>query len=160
MTKITEKMFKIALLDTGGIYQQIAKNLKVSRNSVASFVERHPNMRTFIEQERERVLDLMEASLIKKAIVNDDFKAQQFYLKTIGKDRGYVEKTETELSGNVDNHITFELVDSKLHEKKEKNITYKETTPSFQLEKDNTESVTLEIEESPSGQSSTGNDSQ
>ncbi len=158
MTKINPKMFKLALKDTGGIYQQIAKNLKVCRNAVVKYVSKHPETKALIEEERERILDLMEASLIKKAIVNDDFKAQQFYLKTIGKDRGYVEKTETELSGSTDNRITFEIVNP-MQEKPSQEIAYKEPTPTLPME---TKSIELNIEEkpkSPSGQSSKGNES-
>jgi len=111
MTKINKTKFLKALKGTAGIISQIAKNLGVQRKSVYEYIERTPEVKPYIKQEKEQILDLMEGSMIHKAVVEKDFKALNFYLKTIGKDRGYTEKIETELSGGVDNKIIFEIVD-------------------------------------------------
>jgi len=115
MTKINKTKFINALDKTGGILTQIANNLSVTRKTVYEFIDRNPDVIPFIEHEREKILDVMENSMINKAI-KGDFKAQKFYLKTIGKHRGFTERVETELSGAIDNKIIFELAEPKIKE--------------------------------------------
>ncbi len=124
MAKITKTKFIAALDGTGAILSQIAKKLNCSRQAVHEFIKRTPVVIPFVEHERERILDVMETGMINKAI-EGDFKAQSFYLKTIGKSRGFTEKIETELTGGLDNKITFELVQpdvKKLDHKEPKQI--------------------------------------
>ncbi len=121
MAKINNVKFLKALKGTAGILSQIAKNMDVNRKSVWMYLSKHPELLPSIEQEREAILDTIEVSMIKKAVVEEDFKAQSFYLKTIGKHRGFTEKNETELTGTIDNKITFEIV-SQIEAKNEKQI--------------------------------------
>jgi len=113
MVKITKRKFLKALKGTAGILTQVAKNMDVSRNAVHEYINRTPEVKPLTEQEREQILDIIEGSLINRAVKGEDLKAQMFYLKTIGRKRGYVEKTETELSGGADNNFTFEIITPK-----------------------------------------------
>ena len=102
--KITIKRFKKALTGTAGVYASIAQNLDADRSTVSKYLLRHPEMMQFVEQEREKMIDLAENKLFKK-INNGEWLPTQFFLKTKGKDRGYVEKHEVEHSGEIDNKL-------------------------------------------------------
>jgi hypothetical protein len=88
----------------------IAAALDVSRQAVHNFVRGNPRLSSLVDAEKERVNDLVERSLLRAAIGTVDPATGQytkepeawavcFYLKTQGKDRGYVEKPQVEHSG-------------------------------------------------------------
>jgi hypothetical protein len=61
--------------------------------TVRNYLDRHPALREVIEEIIERNLDLAENRLIT-AISESNMTAVIFYLKTKGRDRGYVERVE------------------------------------------------------------------
>lgn len=69
----------------------IAKALGVSRQAVHKFVTTTPSLAAAVDAERERVKDLIEQSLVKKAILGESW-AVCFFLKTQARDRGYTER--------------------------------------------------------------------
>lgn len=104
--KLTKKIFKEAVKDTGGIVSDIAKNAGVTSKTVYDFLNKYPEMQKFREMEKEDLLDMAEGKL--HAIMNygelkdsTTLGATKFLLATQGKKRGYIEKTETEISGNL-----------------------------------------------------------
>ncbi len=69
----------------------IALALGVSRQAVSKFVAKHPDIAQLVEDEKERVLDLIERSFVKEAM-DGCLTRQIFYLKCHGKHRGWVEQ--------------------------------------------------------------------
>ena len=100
MARITVPLFKDALKGTYGVQSLIAKKLGVDRATVSKYLSRNPKMMELCKTEREKIIDISENRLFKAA--NDGHKwAIDRILKTLGKNRGYVEKQEIELAGNI-----------------------------------------------------------
>jgi len=89
-----------AIQDTGGIKDKIARNLGCHRHTVDNYIERYPTVARAYKAEREKVLDLAESRLFKK--LEDGFwPAIRYYLSTLGKDRGYVQRQEIDEIGDL-----------------------------------------------------------
>lgn len=99
MTKLTKEMVKKAINDSGGIQSIVAQKCNVARSTISEFLNKPENKDIMNEliAEKEKVLDLAENKLIK-LMKDGEFNAIKFYLTTQAKARGYVEKTETELT--------------------------------------------------------------
>lgn len=82
-----------ALLDAHGFLSDAARALGCHRDTVASYVERHPEVAAARHTARESLKDLAEGQLVK-AIRKSRPWAICFFLKTQAKDRGYTERTE------------------------------------------------------------------
>ena len=108
--KVTIKKFKEAIKGSAGVYASIAKKLGVERSTVTRFLNKHSELGKFVEEEREKMIDLAENKLFLK-IKDGEWKPTEFYLKTKGKHRGYVEKQEIEHSGEIDKKLEVILVD-------------------------------------------------
>jgi hypothetical protein len=99
-TPVKEK-FKVdhveaALRATGGIVTAAAKALKqaygsCSPASVRNYIKRHPSLQRVVEDVVEQNLDLAEHKLLKNVEAGREASIF-FYLKTKGKERGYVER--------------------------------------------------------------------
>ena len=83
---------KKALLNSGGIISVVAKRLKCDWHTARKYIDSF-DLKQFEINERESLLDLAESNLIKN-IQEQDNTAIIFYLKTQGKNRGYVERQE------------------------------------------------------------------
>ncbi|MDD5049237.1 MAG: hypothetical protein PHH09_09940, partial [Methanoregulaceae archaeon] len=51
-----------------------------------------------IHEERAAIIDVAESALYNR-VLDGDMRAIEFTLRTIGKDRGYVEKRQEEITG-------------------------------------------------------------
>lgn len=100
MTKITRGKFLKATNKSGGIIQVIADRLSVTRKAVYDYLKAHDYANKAFQEAREQLTDMAEAQLVNKIQAGDNW-AIGFRLKTIGKDRGYVEKTEVSLKGEL-----------------------------------------------------------
>jgi hypothetical protein len=99
MTKITKNSFEKASKNTGGILTHIAKNLKCSRTTVYEFIEINREFcEKILNQEREEITDMAEGQLFRNIKDNQPWSIK-YYLSTIGKTRGYFDKTEVEVKG-------------------------------------------------------------
>lgn len=94
---MSKKKFKEAVLDSGGVITTIANRLNVQRKTVYEWLVKHPEMKEYIEQETEKILDMAEISLFSQ-VKDKDLGATKYLLSTKGKNRGYIEKQEKELS--------------------------------------------------------------
>lgn len=117
MTKITIKLFKSIISGTGGIQTVIARRLKVEDSSVRKFLDRNPKMRELQDQEREKEVDNAEQEIFSQLRLgttketshlkyNKDFvkirgDAAYKILKNLGKKRGWFEKQELEIEGQI-----------------------------------------------------------
>ncbi len=76
-----------------GIPAYAATALGVSRQAVWQYMKKRPHLIEFAADLKETQVDISEAKLFQ-AIDKGDVRAIIFHLRTIGKDRGYVERTE------------------------------------------------------------------
>ena len=91
--KYTTEQVIDALRKTRGLISLAATALGCEPQTVRSYVKRYPTVATALREERERMTDIAEASLYQQ-IKDGQGWAVCFYLKTIGKERGYVERQE------------------------------------------------------------------
>jgi hypothetical protein len=73
----------------------VARHFGIRRQSVSHFVSDHPELRPVVAAARETRLDRAEDAL-DRAVGRGEGWAVCFTLKTLGKDRGYVERLQVE----------------------------------------------------------------
>lgn len=86
--KITKNDFKEAITNTFGCITTIAKRLQVSRTGLYKFLDRNPELKSLIEDEKEFLLDVAESKLFEK-VINGDLSAIKYLLDNKGRGRGY-----------------------------------------------------------------------
>ena len=109
MTKITVKLFKEALKGSIGTQIDISRRLKVTHGAVAQYLTRNPRMALLVEKKRLQNIDRAEDELFSQLDFNDDENlpasarirqgAATYILGRLGKNRGWVEKSEVEHVG-------------------------------------------------------------
>lgn len=78
----------------------VAKKFHISRSVLFAYCERHPELKATINDVLEGQVDMAESSLYR-AVLNGEAWAVTFFLKTRGKRRGYIERSDS-LHINVD----------------------------------------------------------
>lgn len=91
----TPKQIADALRRTRGAIHLAAEALGCSHSTIYNWARRSPMVQEVIDQERGKLLDIGELKLYEAVMAGQPW-AVAFMLKTIGKSRGYTEKTETE----------------------------------------------------------------
>ena len=89
----SQKRFIEAIKGSGGIVSKIADRVGCTWHTARSYIDTYPNIKAAYDDERERVLDMAESALIK-SVTEQEAWAVKYYLSTIGKQRGYVERQE------------------------------------------------------------------
>ncbi|HJZ59264.1 MAG TPA: hypothetical protein VKE74_30245 [Gemmataceae bacterium] len=87
----------------------VARSFGVSRAAVGDYVARRPELQAILYDAREERLDNAESSL-DRAILRGEGWAVTLLLRTLGKNRGYYERTE--LTGGLRMEIVEEIVDA------------------------------------------------
>jgi hypothetical protein len=95
----TNEEIKAALTETKGLIYLAAKKLRCAANTIRYRMSRSPEIVQLVADLRQEFVDTGEASLYR-AVVNGEPWAVALVLKTLGKDRGYVERTETRQVSN------------------------------------------------------------
>lgn len=95
-TDIKKSAMIQAMEKTLGIVTTACKQVDISRETHYEWMRQDAEYRKRIESIADIALDFAESSLHKQ-IQNGEVSSTIFYLKTKGKHRGYIEKTETEL---------------------------------------------------------------
>jgi len=85
--------FRSAIDGSGGYISLIAQRIGCALSTVYEWVDKNEEVRYLIERERVRQLDHAEGKL-QSLINKENPTAIIFYLKTQGKQRGYVERQE------------------------------------------------------------------
>ncbi len=85
---------------SGGIQAVISKKLNVDRAAVSRYIVKNPDMKEFLEKEREKIIDLAENKLFKAADNGEKWAIERI-LKTIGRSRGYSEHLEIDQKTEV-----------------------------------------------------------
>lgn len=78
----------------------IAKKLSVTWHTAKSYVETWPETQQAFQDEREKIVDMAEATLFK-SIREGDTGDAKWVLSRLGKDRGYVERNESKIDGTI-----------------------------------------------------------
>lgn len=82
-------------IDSGrGIVTDIAQSLKISRTTFYMWLEANEELKEYMRQAKEKMIDIAESRFFDKLDRGEEW-AVKMALKTIGKDRGYVETVET-----------------------------------------------------------------
>ena len=91
--RFTQAQVIAALKATKGMLTVAARRLQCSPQTVQNYLDRYPAVAEARRLEREAFLDIGELALMKK-VQDGDIAAICFLLKTQGKARGYVERSE------------------------------------------------------------------
>ena len=87
-----EKIIEV-LEQKAGLIQPTAKALNIARRTLYYWIEDDKELQEAVKQCRESMIDMAESTLLTK-IKDGDTTSTIFYLKTQGKQRGYVERQE------------------------------------------------------------------
>ena len=96
--KYNHKLMRAALSRCDGRITDAARMVGCGYSTIRNWMNRHPELRALIEESREVNLDLAESRLLKR-IRKDDLAAIIFYLKSQGKERGYGQSAQVEITG-------------------------------------------------------------
>jgi len=102
--KITDKEFFAILRENAGLYARTARaivaqfKIPYTRQAVRARAEKHPDVVADIEEENFDIAEEGLHSLMRSKAENVRFKSIEFFLKTKGRKRGYVERKEHEHS--------------------------------------------------------------
>ena len=84
-----------------GVVTAACKVVGISRETHYKWLKEDENYKQWMEELPDLTLDFVENALLKK-IKEGNVTAQIFYLKTKGKDRGYIERQEIESNIKID----------------------------------------------------------
>lgn len=82
------------LLEHKGNISAVARQLNTRRKYIADRVERRPELKELLEEIRQTVIDKAEQNVFV-SVESGDLGESRYVLGTIGKDRGYVARVET-----------------------------------------------------------------
>ena len=111
--KVSVEKLIDAAKHSNGIYSLMGQRLGLDYRTVQKYLDRVPEASAEFDAARETILDIAENNLHK--IISDpnhpkQFDALVFMLRTIGKKRGYTERTETEIQGSIDADVSLKGV--------------------------------------------------
>ena len=86
-----------------GNISEVARELKVARSSVYRRMKKFPELQKVHDQEKERMLDRVEAAMYREALAGN-ITALIFTLKTQGRHRGWNERQELSIDSRVEHH--------------------------------------------------------
>lgn len=98
-----------ALEKSLGIVTTAAKITGIDRSTHYGWLKDDPVYKERVEDIGDIALDFAESKLHKQ-IENGEVSSTIFYLKTKGKRRGYVERTENEISGPDGKPVQFQQI--------------------------------------------------
>jgi hypothetical protein len=82
--------------DNGGNVDKTATTLSINYVALGNYVDNDPEMRALCIKHRERILDKSEEKLLE-SIEDGNLTSVRFALSTLGRDRGYVQRTEKDV---------------------------------------------------------------
>lgn len=105
---ITNDQIVEKLKEAKGNMTLAAKLLGCTRQMVWKRAKTIQKIQDAIDESREVAVDHAESAL-QRAVLEGDFRAIAFTLKTLGKNRGYVERVETDVSGGISVRIVDDI---------------------------------------------------
>lgn len=109
--KIDKEALKEAIKRYKGNVSEIAESLSVSRQTVYNYLKEDEDMWSLLTDARENIIDFAESKLLK-LIEQENAQVIMFTLKTLGKNRGYVEKSEIDQTQKTINIIEVPKLDA------------------------------------------------
>lgn len=103
-TKKKQKIFIKIFIKNNALVQLSCEEAKITRETYYRWINDYPEFKKAIDDAVEHKLDLLENRL-NKLIEKGDTQATIFATKCLLKHRGYKEKQEVEVSGNVNVNI-------------------------------------------------------
>lgn len=100
--RFTPEQIIKAIRASGGFVVAAAKKLKCSPQAIYDYENKYPEIRNARKELTESYLDMAEIKLLEH-IRKGNIVANIFYLKTKGKERGYIERQEQSHFVNTDN---------------------------------------------------------
>ena len=91
--ELKKRAFIQAFRQTLGVIAKACSEAQISRQTYYNWLESDKEFKREVEEINEEAIDFAENAL-KKQIQEGDTTAIIFYLKTKGKGRGYIERTE------------------------------------------------------------------
>lgn len=113
--KQQERML-IALRGNGCNVSHACRACGISRQTHYDWIDKFDKYKKEFQEIEEGMIDFVETALMK-SIKEGNVTAQIFYLKTRGKHRGYIEKQEVDLGGDVVTNVNL-VVKGKNSDKK------------------------------------------
>lgn len=101
-----------AMENCHGIVSDACKSVGVSRVTYYDYYKNDPEFKKSIDEIENIVLDYVEGKLFK-LIDKGDIASTLFYLKTKGKSRGYIEKSEIDHNVNIPSLPTITIKTAK-----------------------------------------------
>ena len=105
-----------AIKQAQGIKATAAANLKCSRQTVTNYIDRYPAVKAAYQEAVESTIDLAQSKLIV-LVEREEWPAIRFMLATLGKDRGFTERTEFQQIGGEDDFEQFDAEVRKVYGK-------------------------------------------
>jgi len=99
--RYTAEIMIEAIKKNNGILAKAGQAIGCDRQTVANYIKRHPTVAAAYEEARETNIDFVESKLMQN-IAAGDTVAIIFFLKTVAKDRGYIEQRRIDLGGVPD----------------------------------------------------------
>ena len=102
MRQSKKKKLLQALVDSHGVVTQACRKANISRAHYYRWWNEDDKFRKECDDIQEQAVDFVESQLFKQ-ITEGNITGQIFYLKTKGKNRGYIEKTQVqqETTGSI-----------------------------------------------------------
>jgi len=104
--------YALAIRESKGLVSHAARRLGVTDEAMRQRLLRSPSLQQIRAEAREAMLDVAESSLFQRVEEGESW-AVVFYLKTQGRDRGYVERSEEHRAVTGDIRIRIEAVDDR-----------------------------------------------
>jgi hypothetical protein len=98
-------MVKKAIPGSAGVISVVAQKCQVTRQSMHRYFHKPKNkdLLELLEHERESLVDLAENKMAT-LINSGEFQPIKFLLSTRGRNRGYVQRQEVDISGKLKTH--------------------------------------------------------
>jgi hypothetical protein len=99
MKRPKNKVIIAVLEKTGGLLKPASTKLNIDRATLYNWINDDIELQKALETIRESMLDMSEGQMYK-LIQEGNGDMIKFHLKTRGKTRGYIEKSETDITTN------------------------------------------------------------
>ena len=109
--KATKEQILVAIRKGKGIVTSVCQQLSISRQAFYLRANKDEEIFEALQEAREEIIDFAETKLIQ-LIGDGNANAIFFYLKTVGKNRGYIEKQEIEQTSKTINIIEVPQIDA------------------------------------------------
>ena len=111
-TERKKKKFIEALREGRGIITYACQKIGISRKTYYDWYQNDIEFKMLADEVNDTTIDVVESKLLS-AINEGNLTAIIFYLKTKGKKRGYVERTEHEVNTNPFQELMESVIDEK-----------------------------------------------